>query len=91
MKVFDGEFPDALFVPSGNAIEVLADKRGVAYAVGLMAEGIEVTKLIDRDARNAEEIEELKRQGVRILSRRNLESYLFDDESIAPALQNPSE
>lgn len=80
MKIFDSEFPDTLFVPSGNAAEVMADKRGVAYAVGLMAEGIEVTKLIDRDARSDEEIEDLRRQGVRVLSWRNLESCLFDDE-----------
>ena len=45
-----------------------------------MTQGSEIVKLIDRDSRSSEEIAELIRNGVRVLSRRNLESYLFDDE-----------
>ena len=45
-----------------------------------MTQGSEVVKLIDRDSLSPEEIAELRRDGVRVLSRRNLESYLFDGE-----------
>jgi hypothetical protein len=41
-----------------------------------------IIKLIDRDDRSAEEIEELKKQGILVLSLRTLESYLLEDEII---------
>ncbi len=37
-------------------------------------------KLIDGDENSSVEIEEFRSRGIRVLSRRNLESYLFDDE-----------
>ena len=45
-----------------------------------MVDGLEVVRLIDRDDRTEAEIEEAEQQGIRVLSKRNLESYLFDDE-----------
>ena len=42
--------------------------------------GMEVVRVIDRDDRSEEEVADLVNDGVRVLSRRNLESYLFDDE-----------
>ena len=47
---------------------------------------MQVVRLIDRDDRSTEEIAELP-AGARVLARRNLESYLFDDE-ILRALAN---
>ena len=79
-RIFETEFPETQFVPGGNASEVAEDKRGIAYALGVLTQGVEVVKLIDRDARSPEEVAELREDGVRVLSRRNLESYLFDDE-----------
>ena len=37
---------------------------------------------MDRDDRSPEQVADLARDGVRVLSRRNLESYLFDDEAL---------
>ncbi len=79
-RIFETEFPETQFVPGGNAEEVAEDKRGVAYALGLLVQGVKVVRLIDRDNRSYEEISDDKANGVRILSWRNLESYLFDDE-----------
>ncbi|MDE2799254.1 MAG: AAA family ATPase [Gemmatimonadota bacterium] len=79
-RIFGTEFPETQFVPGGNASEVAEDKRGIAYALGLLTRGIEIVKLIDRDDRSKEEIEETEQQDIRVLSRRNLETYLFDDE-----------
>lgn len=78
--IFKEEFPETQFIPGGNAVEVTDDGRGIAYALGVLVQGTEVVKLIDRDARSSEEVSELKDRGIRVLSRRNLESYLFDDE-----------
>ena len=79
-QVFRAEFPETQFVPGGNALEVAEDRRGIAYALGILTQGVQVVKLIDHDARSPEEVAELRRQDIRVLSRRNLESYLFDDE-----------
>ena len=78
--IFEKEFPETEFVPGGSANEVETDKRGIAYVLGTLAEGIEVIRLIDRDARSGGEVRDLLQDGVRVLSRRNLEGYLFDDE-----------
>ena len=79
-SIFASEFPDTRFVSMGNDREVMDDRRHLAFALDTLVEGLMVIRLIDRDDRAKEEIEELKRQGVHVLSRRNLESYLFCDE-----------
>ena len=78
--ILETSFPESQFIPGGNASEVANDKRGIAYALGVIIQGSKIVKLIDRDALSREEVSELKNDGVRVLSRRNLESYLFDDE-----------
>ena len=79
-RIFENEFPETQFVPGGNASEVADDKRGIAYALGVLIHGSKVLRLIDRDACSVEEVADLQKRGVRVLSRRNLESYLFNDE-----------
>ena len=79
--IFGAEFPETEFVPGGSAEEVESDRRGIAYALRSLTRGINVVRLIDRDDRSDEEIEQVIGNGaVRVLRRRNLESYLFDDE-----------
>ena len=79
-SIFESEFPETRFIPGGNSTEVLDDRRGIAYALGVLISGMDVVRLIDRDAHSDDEIRELMQEGIRVLSRRNLESYLFDDE-----------
>ena len=79
-SIFQAEFPETRFIPGGNSADVADDRRGLAYALGVLTRGTEVVRLIDRDAHSVEEASEFQRRGVRVLARRNLESYLFDDE-----------
>jgi len=79
-RIFQDEYPETQFVPGGNASQVANDERGIAYALGMLAQGTTVIRLIDRDARSPDEAAELIRRGTSVLSRRNLESYLFDEE-----------
>ena len=79
-NIFQAEFPETRFIPGGNTEDVADDKRGLAYVFGLLTQGTEVIRLIDRDANSVEEVSEFQDRGVRVLTRRNLESYLFDDE-----------
>ena len=79
-EIFRDEFPETQFVPGGNALEVADDRRGIGYAIGLLIKGAEVVRLIDRDDQSDQQVAEAKAGGVKVLSRRNLESYLFDGE-----------
>ena len=78
--IFGLEFPDARFVSMGNDREVMEDRRHLAIALEKLIEGLEVIRLIDRDDRSDVEIDDLENEGVRVLSKRNLESYLYCDE-----------
>ena len=79
-RIFETEFPETRFVSMGNDREILGDKHGLAQALLSIVDGLEVVRLIDRDDRSKQEIEEAEQQGIQVLSRRNLESYLFDNE-----------
>ena len=79
-RIFGTEFSETQFVPGGSAAEVTNDKRGIAYALGVLTQGVDVIKLIDLDDLSPQQVADLNESGVRVLSRRNLESYLFSDE-----------
>ena len=81
-RIFQNEFPETQFVPGGNASEVAEDKRGLAYAIGLLVKGSDVVRLIDRDDQSEQEVADKMGGHIKVLSRRNLESYLFDNEVI---------
>ena len=66
----------------GSDRQIIGDKRGLAEALRVLIGGLKVVRLIDRDDRTDGKISELRKEGVRVLSRRNLESYLFDGEVI---------
>lgn len=80
--IFNGEFPQALFIGAGNANDVVADPRGLVRLLDALAPAVTIRRVIDLDDRHSEEIEDLTRQGVRVLSLRNIESYLLDDSVI---------
>ena len=79
-RIFEDEFPETEFVSMGSDQQIVGDKRGLAEALRKLIGAMSVVRLIDRDDHSPEGVQELVRQGVRVLSRRNLESYLFDDE-----------
>ena len=79
-RVFEDEFPETEFVSMGSDQQIVGDQRGLAETLHMLIGGMEVVRLIDCDDRSAAEIADLANDGVRVLSRRNLESYLFDDE-----------
>ena len=80
-NIFEEEFPDTEFISMGSDSQILGDKRGLAEALQKLLGAVSITRLVDRDDRSDEEVSEARVSGnVRVLSRRNLESYLFDDE-----------
>ena len=79
-SIFKQEFPETRFVSMGSDRQIVGDQRGLAEALRLLIGGLVVIRLIDRDNRSDRQIAELAEEGVLVLRRRNLESYLLDDE-----------
>ncbi len=86
-KIFEEEFPDTFFISGGNASEVRSDRFVLMASIEKIARVVDVMRLIDRDDQSDSEIDERKSEGVRVLSRRNLESYLLDDEVLIALAQ----
>ena len=80
--IFDKEFPDCKFVSGGNSHDVANDRLKFAAIFPEVVSGIEVQRLIDRDDHSSSDIDEMKAKDITTLSRRHIESYLFDDEII---------
>ncbi len=81
--IFAAEFPDTQFLSAGGSNDVETDRLALIEAIKALAKGVEIIRAVDRDDKSAIEIEELATQGVRVLSRRHIESYLFDDEILS--------
>jgi predicted ATPase len=79
-QIFEAEFPDVEFLSMGSEQEVRSDKLGIRSAVQTVVPGTRITKVVDRDSRTPGEVELLRQEGIRVLSRRHLEAYLLDDE-----------
>ena len=79
-QIFSTEYPRTLFISVGSKEDV--GKR-VAQLVPLIEEIVRGTKIIrlrDRDEMTDGEVERAKSNGLQVLSRRNIESFLLSDE-----------
>jgi predicted ATPase len=79
-KIFDPWCPEVEFVPLGGGNEVQHDGKAFDYLLTKLAPGMRTWKVFDKDDRNEAEIEELRQEGIYVLSRRDIESFLWDDE-----------
>jgi hypothetical protein len=78
--IFAADFPDTDFLSAGNSKDVSQDRLEAGKAIQTIATGTSLIRLIDRDLLNTEEVAAQRALGVRVLSRRNIEAYLLDDE-----------
>lgn len=78
--IFESAYPDIRFVSGGNSSDVESDRLGLSEAIRSLADGLEIVRLVDRDDQSVQEVEDQAKKGVKVLARRNIESYLFDDE-----------
>ncbi len=86
-SIFGEQFPDTKFVSAGSSKEVAGDRLRFAAVFSKVIKGVEVRRLIDRDDHAPMETAEFLKQGIRTLSRRHLECYLYD-EQVFHALYN---
>lgn len=77
--IFNNNYPDVVFYSLGSCSEIEKSENIVKF-VSNMSPNIKTIRLIDKDDRSAEEIDDYKKEGIKVLSRRHLESYILDDE-----------
>ena len=81
-RIFGDSHPDTLFVSRGGAKQV--EKSEVLIAVlQSVAQGADIWRLIDRDEMTESARKERIQQGVRVLTRRELENYLYAPEVLS--------
>lgn len=90
-KIFERAYPDVGYFSVGNSHDVVGDKMHLGEALTALTDGVEILRVIDRDARSDEEIKDLEEDGCRVLRRRHLESYLLDDEVLDALCQAHSQ
>ncbi|GGC78880.1 hypothetical protein GCM10011512_01880 [Tersicoccus solisilvae] len=79
-QIFSAEYPDTDFVSVGNSSDAQLDKLGLTSTLQTIVEGTNVIRLRDRDLASESEVAEWRGNGTRVLSRRHIEGYLFDQE-----------
>ncbi|MFT3664591.1 AAA family ATPase [Piscinibacter sp.] len=79
-KIFSPWHPEVEFLPLGGGNEVKIDGKAFSYLLTKLAPGMKTWKVFDKDDRNGIEIEELRQEDIHVLSRRDIESFLWDDE-----------
>lgn len=78
-KIFQNEFPDVGFYSLGSCNDVEDEKNRIIEAIKAFAPNSKIVRLIDRDDRSAQEIQDLRSRGIKVLSLRHIEAYLLDD------------
>lgn len=81
-QIFANDCSDIDFIPLGGTHEVQSDGDLAGVLLKKLAPGIKTWKVFDRDDRSNQEIADLKKEGIHVLNKRDLESYLWDDEII---------
>lgn len=81
-RVFSSKYPDTSFVSIGSCSELENQNNLSMSIITQVLHNSTIIKLVDRDDRSNEEIEELKNRNIKVLKKRHIESYLLDDEII---------
>ena len=79
-RIFATEFPHTLFISVGSSNDVEKRVAGLVPLINRIVRGVKIIRLRDRDAMTPVEVGQAKENGIRVLSRRNLESALLSDE-----------
>lgn len=85
--IFAPSYPDVDFVPLGGTSELQQDGKTFGLLLSRLAPGIKYWRVFDRDDRHTDEINQLRGEGTQVLGRRDLESYLWDDEVLTALCQ----
>ena len=85
-EIFAETFPETLFCSVGGSNDVLRAEN-LVNVLKSVADGVEVTRLRDRDDMTDGSRESHLKEGIRVLSRRELEDYIWDQEVLRTFLE----
>lgn len=80
--IFGETHPEAFFISGGSCNDIENIEKTHGAIISTLLKNTKIIKVVDRDDRSIQEISELAAKGIRVLKKRNLESYLLDDEVI---------
>lgn len=86
-KLFSNKYPQITFVSGGSSSEIEDPGHTGFKLLSEVLNGSHMAKLIDRDDKSEQEVQELEAQGVYVTSRRHIEAYLLDDELITKLVE----
>lgn len=81
--IFEAEFPDTRFLSAGNSLSVQGDRLALIAGIRALVSGCTLMRLIDQDDHSPAAVTQFEKDGIRVLSRRHIESYLYDDEILS--------
>ncbi len=78
--IFEKKYPDTLFISIGGCEDIENSTQNIIPVIGVITKGGQIARLVDQDDNTPQEVETNRNKGIITLSRRNIESYLLDDE-----------
>lgn len=80
--IFGDTHPDTFFISGGSCNDIELIDQNYGEIIKKLLINTNVIKLVDRDDRSEQEVADLAQKGIKVLSKRHLESYLLDDTVI---------
>lgn len=80
--IFSDTHPEAFFISGGSCNDIENIEKNSGEIIQTLLTGTKVIKIVDRDDRSSQEVADLAKAGIKVLKRRNLESYVLDDAVI---------
>ena len=87
-NIFKSRYPDLRFVPLEDKGNVIKTVKASNLALGKIAKSAMVIGIVDQDDATPEDVKRRKKEGIRTLSRRTIESFLLDDEVLTKLCQD---
>lgn len=81
-RIFNDKYPEVKFISVGSCSEIDNPNNKTFVIIKEVFKNSKFIKLKDRDDLTEDQVEEAKKNGIKVLKKRHLEVYLLDDEII---------
>ncbi|MBD5409524.1 MAG: ATP-binding protein [Treponema sp.] len=81
-KIFSNKYPDVTFVSCGSCSQIEDENNIGMKVISSVFHGSKIIKIVDRDNKSPQEVQECNDKGIKVLEKRHIECYLLDDEII---------
>lgn len=92
--IFADTHPETFFISGGSCNDIENIEKTHGGIINTLLKSTQVIKIVDRDDRSPQEINDLEKKGIKVLNERNLESYLLDDtviKKLCESVRKPEE